>query len=64
MNSLMIARGQNELSTIEAVIADAKAGKLFILSMMKTVKMKVIYALWLNAQALMLLILWQNMGGA
>ena len=45
------------------MIADAKAGKLFILVDDEDRENEGIYALWLNVRQLMPLILWQNMGG-
>ena len=58
----MTTSSQNELSTIEEVIADAKAGKLFILVDDEDRENEGDLCVVADVQQLMPLISWQNMG--
>jgi len=57
----MTPPSRNGLSTIEEVIADAKAGSFSSLLMTKTAKMKAIYVSLVNMRWQMQSISWLNM---
>ena len=50
-----------EFNTVEEAVEDLKAGRLYLLQMMRTGRMKVISYVPLSLQQQKMLILWQHM---